>query len=176
MTFNLSIDKLFDNLQKLGPVIIAVEIVTGLILFLPKGALSIVHLENLQQGWLTIIGVIFLLSFFLSIVILFRLILSTFSKHMRPAFTATRIKRQFKKLDPHQKAIIQALLQNDEKNIVLHITDGNAEYLMSCGLLARPAQHATTAYGYNDSVIICAKFIAHPMLLSAFNKDPNFFL
>lgn len=174
MTFNLSLDKLFGNLRKLGPIILAIGIVSGLILFLPESAIKKLHLEAIPENWFAPIGIIFLVSVFLIIIIVSQLIISGITKRLSYTINLRALKKSFNTLSPIQKHIIRELLLSDEKYVILEITDGNASFLTEKGYIWRPAQ--PVILGRHDRNSIRTKFLAQPWLLSAYNKDPDYFL
>lgn len=174
MTFNFNIDKLFTNLRKLLPIFLATGSVAGLILFLPSSAVQKLHLEDIPENWLAPIGIIFLLCVFLIIIIISHFIISIVSKRAKTILKLLKMKASFTSLNPIQKNIIRELLLSREKYIVLEITDGNAGFLTAKGFIYRPNQPAIL--GWNDGDILCAKYLAQPWLLTAYNKDPAFFL
>ena len=176
MTFNLNIDKLFANLRKLVPIILAIGIVAGLILFLPSSVVQKLHLGDIPENWLAIIGIIFLLSVFLIIIIVSHCIIAIASKKAKIILKIFQMKRSFASLDPMQKSIIRKLLQSGEKYIVLEIADGNADYLIAKGFIYRPDQPAILGWKDGEGDVLCAKYLAQPWLLTAYNKSPDYFL
>lgn len=63
---SLSVDsiaeKTFDNFKKITPALVAIAILTGLLLFLPKSVLAKMNLDELPVLWNQVIGIVFLLS------------------------------------------------------------------------------------------------------------------
>ena len=55
-------EKTFDNFKKIPPLLIAIAIFTGLLLFLPENILKKMNLNELPILWHGIIGIFFLLS------------------------------------------------------------------------------------------------------------------
>lgn len=173
MTFNLSVDKIFDNLRKLSPIVLAMGIVTGAILFLPYEILEKIHMENIPENWLTCIGFIFLLSIFLTIIIVCQLVVSWAKKELTYVFKSHKLKQSFKSLSPTQKSIIQELLHSEDKLVILKMTDGNAAYLIKMGFIQMPKQ--PVILDRHDRNIIWCRYLAQPWLLTAYNRDPNYF-
>lgn len=173
MTFNLSIDKIFNNLRKLTPVFLAVGIVTGSVLFLPYDILEKLHISNIPENRLALIGLIFLMSIFLMVIIVCQSIISWIGEKLKYTLMFRNLKRGFHSLSLTQKRIIQELLLNEEKYVILKTTDGNAVYLTEKGYIWRPQQAAMLVD--HDRYSICCKYMAQPWLLSAYNKDPDFF-
>lgn len=173
MTFNLSVDKIFDNLRKLGPIVLAMSIVTGSILFLPYEILEKIYMENIPEIWLTRIGFIFLVSIFLTFIIVLQLIVLWAREGLTYVFKSHKLKQSFKSLSPIQKGIIRELLHSEDKVIILKMTDGNARYLINMGFLQMPRQ--TMVFAHHDQGAILCRYLAQPWLLSAYNKDPKYF-
>lgn len=55
-------DKAFDSFKKLTPLLLAVCFLSGCILFLPVEILGKMALDNLSNTWKMMIGIVFLLS------------------------------------------------------------------------------------------------------------------
>ena len=55
-------EKVFDSFKKISPALIAVALASGLILFLPESVLEKMALNNLQDVWKIVIGLVFIVS------------------------------------------------------------------------------------------------------------------
>ena len=171
MTFNVQMDKLFEHLQKASPVVVAITIVTGAILFLPESLRGKLYISNISEQWLQIIGIIFLFSAFLIITIICQMVISSISRKMKNHQQLKRLMKQYETLDARQKGIISELLHSEEKSIVLDMYDGDAQYLTSLGFIFGPQQPVTL--DWNDKLYV--KFLPKPWLLNLYNQNPNRF-
>lgn len=173
MNVNVSLDKLFESLKKISPAIVSIGIVSALILFLPDKYLGYIYLDSLPERWLIIISIIFLFSLFVCLTILLRDIGIAIKRSIERKRINKRRKKQYLLLDNDQKQIISYILTNDEKQILLPLEDGNADYLIKMGFIYRPTQQAEIDF---NTERLLARYLACPWLITEYLKDPDFFI
>lgn len=166
------IDKVFAGFKKITPALVAVSLVAGAILFLPKSILELLGLNELPGNMRTIIGLVFLLSVALIATIAISYCWKTMTQKYKYSRTLKNLRNSFIALAPEPKKIVLKLLKSKEKHIVLDIASGNTIYLQDNNFIYRPEQMIIP--GYDD--VICAKFIPHPWLIDLYNKEPELFL
>ena len=173
MNINIDLDKLFENLKKISPVVVSIGIVSGLLLFLPDAILQTLHLAELPEIWLRIVAIIFLFCIMICLTVFFRYIGQLIKKKIVWTQASKKHKESFRELDESQKEIIRTILTSKEKQILLAWNDGNADYLLRCGFIFQPAQELEIDWNTNGYLV---RFLAQPWLITEFNKNPDFFL
>ena len=172
MNVSVSLDKLFDSLKKITPAVVSIGIVSGLILFLPDKVLQYIYLASLPERWLRIIAIIFLLSLFICLTVMIRDLGLTIKTHGERRRAEKKRKSQYSLLDEDQKQIIYDILTSKDKQILLSLEDGNADYLIKNGFIYRPTQQAEIDYNTGR---LLAHYLAQPWLITEYLKNPEFF-
>ncbi len=173
LKIDVHLDKLFEHLKKISPVVVSIGIVSSFILFMPEDMLQRLHLANIPENWMLCISVLFLFCVFLTLIIVLQILISSGSKRLKRCRTIRSFKKMFKSLDNKQKEYIRQLLLNDHKQIRLDMNDGNALYLTQIGYIYQPGQ-ITDIDPFTKEMIV--GFNAQPWLITAFNDNPDFFL
>ena len=172
---NVSLDgfaeKVFDGFKRITPALVAVTILTGLLLFLPRNILEKMNLDDLPVLWNRIIGLFFLLSISLIGTIIVFALVSRVMKRNRSKRIRENLKKTYLSLNAGQKEIIQALLSSDTKTVSLEINSGDAIYLKEKKFLHLP--HQPVSLGWDNELIV--SFVPQPWLLDLYNEEPEFF-
>lgn len=164
-------EKTFDNFKKITPALVAIAILTGLLLFLPKTVLQRMHLDELPVLWSRVIGIVFLLSIALIVTLLIFTIISHFTEKSRNKRIRANLKRRYQTLSPKQKAIIKQLLESEDKTISLDKNAGDTIYLENNFFLHMPEQ--VFSLGWDNEMTL--KYVPQPWLLDLYNEEPEFF-
>jgi hypothetical protein len=165
------IDKVFAGFKKITPALVAVSLVSGAILFLPKAILELLGLNELPDNVRTTIGVTFLLSAALIITIVVSSCWKSITRKIKHKNMLKNLRSRFIALAPEQKEIVLELLKSEDKVILLDIAAGNTRYLQENNFIHRPEQIFSA--GYDNEVYM--KFIPHPWLIDLYNKEPELF-
>lgn len=165
------IDKVFASFKKITSALVAVSLVSGAILFLPKSILELLGLSELHDNVRTAIGVTFLLSVALIITIVASSCWKMITRKIKHKNMLKKLRNRFIALAPEQKEIILELLKNEDKVILLDIAAGNTRYLQESNFIHRPEQIFSA--GYDNEVYM--KFIPQPWLIDLYNKEPELF-
>lgn len=131
VSFGSIAEKTFDNFKKITPALVAIAILTGLILFLPKDVLKKMNLDELPVMWSHIIGIVFLLSVALIATILLFSAISSVAERRRNQLIRENLKKKFLTLSSRQKDIVMQALQSEDKTISLDKTSGDTIYLVN---------------------------------------------
>lgn len=97
------LEKVFDGFKRITPALIAVSLLTGMVLFLPKSVLERMELDELPILWSRIIGIIFLLSVALIITILVSEAVSVVIRRWKSKQFRGNLKKKYKALSQRQK-------------------------------------------------------------------------
>lgn len=164
-------EKTFDNFKKITPALVAIEILTGLLLFLPKSVLAKMNLDELPVLWNRVIGIVFLLSVALIATMIVFSVISQITSKRRSKRIRVNLKKRYQTLSPKQKAIILKLLRSEDKTITLDKNSGDTIYLVNNMFLHMPEQAFTL--GWNNEMILI--YVPQPWLLDLYNEEPEFF-
>ncbi len=102
-------EKTFDNFKKITPALVAIAILTGLLLFLPKSILAKMNLDELPVLWNRVIGIVFLLSVALIATMIVFSAISQITSKWRSKRIRGNLKKRYQALSPKQKGIILKL-------------------------------------------------------------------
>ena len=164
-------EKIFDNFKKITPALVAVAVLAGLILFLPKKFLKRMSLDDLPILWNRIIGIVFLLCVALIITMILFSIISRITEKQRNKRIRDNLKKKLQTLSPRQKEIVLQLMQSEDKAIMLDKNSGDAIYLQNNLFLHMPEQAVTL--GWNNEIMV--KFVPQLWLLDLYNEEPELF-
>lgn len=170
-TLDNLLEKVFDGFKRITPALIAVSLLTGMILFLPKSVLERMQLGELPILWSRIIGIIFLLSVALIITILISEVGSVIIKRWKNRRLRDNLKKKYKTLSHRQKNIVQQLLKSENKSVQLDKNSGDTIYLLQIGFIHQPTQVVT--YGWNDEMVLT--YVPQPWLMDLYNEEPEIF-
>ena len=160
-----------DYIKKITPALVAVAVLTGLLLFLPKNILERMSLNELPDLWKQIIGIVFLLSVALiSTMIVFSVISQIVSKR-RNKRIRSNLKKKYQTLSTRQKSIILQVLRSEDKTISLDKNSGDTIYLVNNLFLHMPQQAFTL--GWNNEMILT--YVPQPWLIELYNEEPDLF-
>ena len=173
MNISVSIDKIFDHLRKISPIIISISIVSGAMLFAPYSIREKLYLTNLSPKWMRIISVTFLFTAFLTLTLLIETMVQSVKKKVKVKTNIKKRKEQYLTLNNYQKAIVLETLQSRNGYVRLGLTDGNAQYLIQLGFIFRPNQGVQFDFDRNEPVV---NYIPQPWLVMEYNKNPDFFI
>lgn len=172
MTFNINLDKIFDNIKKLWPLAFALGSTTGFILFVPENIHDKLHISDLPEIWYTVFGISFIISIFFLSFAIFQTVFSLFKKEVLTRLTVRKLKHSYESLNSAQKAIICEMLQSREKYLIMSLYNGNARLLVSKKFIYYPQQ---TGILLNNNEI-AVRYYPHPWLVDEYNRDSAFFL
>lgn len=136
-------EKTFDNFKKITLALVAIAILTGLLLFLPKSVLVKMNLDELPVLWNQVIGIVFLLSVALIATMIVFSVISQITSKRRSKRIRVNLKKTYQTLSPKQKAIIVKLLRSEDKTITLDKNSGDTIYLVNNMFLHMPEQAFT---------------------------------
>ncbi len=171
VSFDNIADKTFDNFKKIRPALVAVAILSGLIIFLPKSVLAKMNLDELPVLWNRIIGIVFLLSIAMIVTIAIFSVISDVSAKRRNKRIRENLKKKLLTLSPRQKAIVLQVLRSEDKTIELDKNSGDTIYLVNNLFLYMPQQAFTL--GWNNEMILT--YVPQPWLLELYNEEPELF-
>lgn len=171
VSFDNIAEKAFDNFKKITPALVAVAILSGLIIFLPKSVLAKMNLDELPVLWNRIIGIVFLLSIAMIVTIAIFSVVSDVSAKRRNKRIRENLKKKLLTLSPRQKAIVLQVLRSEDKTIELDKNSGDTLYLVNNLFLHMPQQAFTL--GWNNEIILT--YVPQPWLLELYNEEPELF-
>lgn len=171
VSFDNIAEKTFDNFKKITPALVAVAILSGLLIFLPKSILAKMSLDELPTLWNRIIGIVFLLSVALIATIILFSVISDITAKRRSKRIRENLKKKLLTLSPRQKAIVLQVLQSEDKTISLDKTSGDTIYLVNNLFLHMPEQIFTL--GWNNEMILT--YVPQAWLLDLYNEEPELF-
>lgn len=171
VSFDNIAEKTFDNFKKITPALVAVAILSGLIIFLPKSVLAKMNLDELPVLWNRIIGIVFLLSIAMIVTIAIFSVISDVSAKRRNRRIRENLKKKLLTLSPRQKAIVLQVLRSEDKTIELDKNSGDTIYLVNNLFLHMPQQAFTL--GWNNEMILT--YVPQPWLLELYNEEPELF-
>lgn len=162
-------DKVFDGFKKVTPALFAILLGTGLILFLPQSIMERTGLEDIPNNWKVVLGV----SFFMSLSILLAIAGFGICKFIRKRYSKWSLERhrikQLRSLSQHQREILKALLESQEKRVLLHDVSGDTQYLMRKGYILQPRQAAD----FDDNGDLILYYVPYPWLIDLYRKNPR---
>ena len=164
-------EKTFDNFKKITPALVAVAILTGLLLFLPKSILAKMNLDELPVLWNRIIGIIFLLSIALIATMIVFSAISRIASKQREKRINENLKKKYQSLSSKQKSIIMQLLRSKDKTIILDKYSGDTIYLEDNLFIHMPQQLVTVDWDNQMKV----RYVPHPWLMELYNAEPELF-
>lgn len=171
VSFDNIAEKTFDNFKKITPALVAVAILSGLIIFLPKSVLAKMNLDELPVLWNRIVGIVFLLSIAMIVTIAIFSVISDVSAKRRNRRIRENLKKKLLTLSPRQKAIVLQVLRSEDKTIELDKNSGDTIYLVNNLFLHMPQQAFTL--GWNNEIILT--YVPQPWLLELYNEEPELF-
>lgn len=160
-------EKVFDNFKKITPALLVISISTALILFLPTSVLAKMSLDALPETWKRIIGIIFIVSLSLNIVV----IIWYFYKKSSNKRLRKKMRKNFINLSPTHKRILANMLKNKNHCIQLDPYSGDTKYLEN-GLFIELVQ---TFKLVDITSPIKLLYVPQPWLIDLYEKEPELF-
>lgn len=165
------VEKVFDSFKQISPALIAVTIASGLILFLPESVLEKMALNNLQDIWKIVIGLLFIVSCTLIITIAVVEVCS----RMRQKIELRRFRRlkrkQFVDLPSTYKSMLVHLLKSPKCAVELDPSSGNTLYLLSNQFIHQAQSYMFVGVDH----IAPVTYVPEPWLIDLFHKEPDLF-
>ncbi|MFI3200737.1 MAG: super-infection exclusion protein B [Eubacteriales bacterium] len=165
------IENVFDNLKKITPVLITIDICTGLIIFLPSHMLERMKLNLISDEWLLYISLIFLFSVSLTIVIICYNIVKAKLLEFQEINLRKKLRIRYINLSSSHKSLIRNLLNTKEKSIELNAYSGDVVYLEN-NIFIMSSSNMTGRYGQSEMYL---QYVPQPWLLDLYNKEPELF-
>lgn len=160
-------EKVFDNFKKITPALIVITISTALILFLPTSILAKMSLDNLPEIWKRIIGIIFIVSSSLILVIIFWLIYRK-SDYKR---IRKKMRKNYLNLTPQYKKMLTSMLDSKNRCLKLDPYSGDTKYLEN-GMFIILVQTWTLTDNISP---IRLTYAPQPWLIDLYEKEPELF-
>lgn len=160
-------EKAFDNFKKTTPLLLVLSISTALVLFLPNPILEKMALASLPDVWRRIIGIVFIVSLSLNIVIMF---FEIYDKG-RARRIRKRFRRKLIKLPTEYKKTLIKILDSKERCMDMNPYSGNTIYLKNGGYILS-TQSSTFV---EDIRNITLKYSPQPWLVDLYDKEPELF-
>ena len=170
-SFDKIIDTVFAGFKKITPALVAMAIVSGSVLFLPATILRKLGLRNLPEPIKTIIGMMFLLSIALVLIILCSFIYQKTMKIVMHKRRLYNLKKCYTELSSKHKKIIVELLNSSSKSIELDSLSGDTIYLIEHNFIHRPQQVVDDISLYDNKY----SYIPQLWLMDLYEKKPELF-
>lgn len=164
-------EKVFDSFKKISPALIAVALASGFVLFLPESILKKMALNNLQDIWKIVTGLVFVVSCALIITIAIVEEYRVIQKKVAPKKFRKRKRKQFINLPLDYKKMLVNILKSPKRSMELDPTSGDTLYLLNNQFIHRTQSYMFVGPGYTDP-IACAP---EPWLIDLFFKEPELF-
>ena len=164
-------EKVFDSFKKISPALIAVALASGLILFLPESVLEKMALNNLQDVWKIVIGLVFIVSCALIITIAIVEGFKTIQLKTMPRRFRRLKRKQFAELPHDYKRLLVSMLKSPKCSMELDPTSGNTLYLLNNQFIHQTQSYMFVGPGYTAPVT----YTPEPWLIDLFHKEPDLF-
>lgn len=164
-------EKVFDSFKRISPALIAVAIASGLILFLPESILERMALNNLQNIWKIVVGLVFIISCTLIITIMIVDIYRSVQRKTAPKHFRKLKRKQFVDLPLNYKRMLVSILKSPKCSMELDPTSGNTLYLLNNQFIHQTQSYMFVGPGYTAPVT----YIPEAWLIDLFHKEPNLF-
>lgn len=167
-----AIEKVFDNFKKVTPLLLAIALITGLILFLPENILEKMALNDLPNAWRIIVGLVFLLTSVLTVVIFLKSILKPIISRIRIKQYQQKMRNKYIQLSEDKKQIILDLLKRAGEPVELDSSLGIVRYLESSHFIVR-TQNIGTFDEYGNGIVF--PYMAQKWLMELYDREPTLF-
>lgn len=161
-------EKVFDNFKKITPALVVLSISSALILFLPESFLMKMSLDKLPDIWKRIIGIIFILSTSLIIVI----ITIIYLRKTKPKRFCKKMRKNFIGLPVKYKDLLIKLLNDKDRCMNLNPYSGDTLYLVNNMFIYR--SQSSKLYCIDEDISFL--YAPHPWLIDLFEKEPDLFI
>ena len=166
MNFDLAkiLDKAFDDFKKTTPLLVSICLVSFLLLFLPAPFKKIIRLDGLSEKALTVIGIIFIVSASLIIVIVvFKLF-----EYIKRIIYIKHLEKCMLLLPERAKMIILVMFHSNDNLISLEENDGIKGVLLAKNIIYR-------ASNVSDGVgVISFQYALQPWVIEYCMKHKEF--
>ena len=160
-------EKVFDNFKKITPALIVITTSTALILFLPTSILAKMSLDSLPDIWKRIIGIVFIVSTSLIIVI----IIVNFFNKIKPTLFRRMMRKKYINLASKYKLILKKMLNNNNRCLDLDPNSGDTLYLVN-GVFIYRIQNLKL---FDLSEKLKLTYAPEPWLIDLYEKEPELF-
>ena len=165
-------EKVFYSFKKLSPALMAVAFASGLILFLPESILTRMALNNLQEIWKVVIGLVFIVSCALIITIMIVEIYKSIERRSSQKRFRKKKRKQYIGLPMDYKKMLVRILKNPTCSMELDPTSGNTLYLLNNQFIYQTQSFTFVGPGYIEPVT----YTPEPWLIDLFHEEPNLFV
>ena len=168
MAVNISVDKLIENIffgfRKVTPMLLAIDVTAGFILFAPNTLLNAVYLSDLHSDIMRIIGIIFVVSTFLLMINLFSYVLKKLNKKA----SIRHLEKQLENLTFMEKKMI-TMLYYSPSNTMLMSLHGQTK-----GALELKKIIIQTTNISSDIGCMTFSYMLQPWVLNYIRKNPAY--
>lgn len=168
-TMSASIDRIlnnvFDNLKKCTPALVTLLLGTAFLVFAPEKLLRKLHLYTIPESIMSVIGLAFLISLVLVVVIATTKLFKRISRWRSIA----ECKKQLNKLSDEEKMII-VLMYNQPYHILSMSESSGIAGVMRSKCIIGMASNISDGVGY-----LTFKYVLQPWVVKYLDKHPNFF-
>lgn len=162
--------KRFIELLKLPPtILIAISLVTGLILFLPDIAIGKLYMLNLKAKFGLLIGIMFLLSTIMLLVLLIHYFCKIISKKINNKKLIKNQIKYLKELDKTKTNFIKEFIKEESHTLNVCMNNGSVIELSYFGLISIAGGTQLVNIDFDNS--INAKYFLQPWVLKRINQD-----
>ncbi len=165
------VSKVFDNLKDITPALIAVDICTGLFIFLPEEILLQMRLNLIPDSWYLVISLIFIFCISLTIVIGLRYMLNKVYLQIKYKKRIKGLRTSYINLNKKHKNLIKELLRSQEKSLHFNYYSGDIKYLVKNAFIYQTS-NMTTQYGETH---LYFPYSPQPWLIDLYNREPELF-
>lgn len=163
------IDKIFASFKKITPALVALVVFTGCILFLPENVLKTIGLNDLPNAWRTAIGIVFLLTSSIVLVILLSYPTNAIWRKIQNNRRYKLLKKRYIGLSKEHKAIICTMFASKEKGGYLCQSDGTTAYLLENLFILRSTQFISPEIIMSERQYFL--YCLQPWVIDLLNKD-----
>lgn len=172
---NISLEKIienvFDGFRKITPMLIAIAIGSGLLLFLPSALLEKMALNNLSDKTLHVVGIVFIVSIALILTILCYSVFSPICYKLRNKRLRSILRKNYLDLSQEKKRLIIRILNSPAGTLELNPDDSAVRYLESKNFIAKARNYSFVSYG--ESLML--PYTAQAWLMDLYDNEPNLF-
>ncbi len=164
-------EKAFDNFKKITPALLAIAIASGLVLFLPEAVLAKMSLNELDNAWKRVIGIVFIVSVALIITIVFVELFKKINDRRKMKLIRKRTRENFINLSPEYKRLLIMMLKSDERSLDMDPRSGDTLYLLNGMYIHQAQSYMFVGPGCTSTM----KYTPQPWLIDLYNNEPELF-
>ena len=162
--------KNFIELLKLPPAILStISLATGLILFLPDSIIKLLYMSNIKEKYGLIIGIFFLLSTIMLIVLLINYCYRKIKEKITNNSLRKMKIRYLKELDANKTNIIKNFIQEESHSLTACMNDANIIELSYYEVVSIAGRTQFVDVGDDNSMYI--KYFLQPWVLKLINQN-----